>query len=697
MPAVDAAIWSMCVSEMAVWNARHVSYEAALSEYEYLNSTYHHIFLFEINGGHVAIREKPEFYTSDQFEADLKTAFHSIPPWLRAAIMYRNLLSIVAETLCPDLDTIIAVDVGDLGMHSEIAPLFGISKTVGYESVLLPHFEFIWDDYHENIIDDIPYSEKSVSAMFAGSTTGMEPITVEAVRQLLVPRIRSAVFFKDHPMVDFRLPHIVQCTADAERLLRDMGFGTGLCPFEDHFVHKFIISIDGNAGSCSRTSIALKSNCALLKYASSYIMHYSSHLIPWFHYIPIHSDQDVNSIIDMERRFPGFFEFIAIEGQKFFDSYICKQQIINYTGALLRMYAESFDYSSPGGHRLDSGSSPQAGPRAAPLVRTPSMISRSDVIEAYRAVLGRDPESEEVIQSHAAIRSIPELYRILVESEEFREVFTDEAPEPEVPGPYQPLDWPPIDVQSRASDAAQLTALFARVRITWSRLGQQDPYFSVCTDPRLLGPEIGEDGKAEFYASGRNELRLLNGFAGRSGIDLAGRVCLELGCGLGRVTRFLAPAFRRVHAVDVSPGHLAIAERELAGAGIENVSLTQISSPEDLRQIVGYDAFFSTLVLQHNPPPLIAYILMQVLTNLNAGGVALFQVPTYQLDYSFSVDEYLNTPVPEEPEIEMHVLPQRDVMRIVHATGCRLLELREDGSTGIRDGISNTFFVQKAT
>jgi hypothetical protein len=34
-------------------------------------------------------------------------------------------------------------------------------------------------------------------------------------------------------------------------------------------------------------------------------------------------------------------------------------------------------------------------------------------------------------------------------------------------------------------------------------------------------------------------------------------------------------------------------------------------------------------------------------------------------------------------------------MRIVHASGCRLLELREDGATAARDNISNTFFVQK--
>ena len=59
-----------------------------------------------------------------------------------------------------------------------------------------------------------------------------------------------------------------------------------------------------------------------------------------------------------------------------------------------------------------------------------------------------------------------------------------------------------------------------------------------------------------------------------------------------------------------------------------------------MRQIVGYDVFFSTIVLQHNPPPLIAYILRQVLTQLNAGGVAFFKVQTYGLGYSLLVFAY---------------------------------------------------------
>jgi SAM-dependent methyltransferase len=325
------------------------------------------------------------------------------------------------------------------------------------------------------------------------------------------------------------------------------------------------------------------------------------------------------------------------------------------------------------------------------------MISRPDVIAAYRTVLGREPENDQVVQDQIeAAESIEQLYQNFIESEEFREVFLSKLAPSDLPNPHKPLDWPPIHVESKVSGATQLATMFARVNRAWTRYGQQEPYFSVCTDSELRGADIGEQA-TEFYASGQGDVHYLTSFAARSGIELASRSCFELGCGVGRVTRWLAPLFRRVYAADISPGHLAITQRVLAESGIENVSLMQLRSLEDLRQIVKFDVFFSVITLQHNPPPLTAYILTQVLTNLNVGGLAFFQLPTYALDYEFKVDDYMNASTEGEPEMEMHVLPQRDVMGIAHMTGCQLLELREDGYTGDRTHISNTFFVRKTS
>ena len=51
------------------------------------------------------------------------------------------------------------------------------------------------------------------------------------------------------------------------------------------------------------------------------------------------------------------------------------------------------------------------------------MISRTDVIEAYRTVLGRDPENEQTIDDNLSAATVAELYNELIESEEFKENF----------------------------------------------------------------------------------------------------------------------------------------------------------------------------------------------------------------------------------------------------------------------------------
>lgn len=683
----DDPIESLCLREMAVWNRRRVPFASALSEYQQYNDTRYSTFLLRIGDGQVSVVDKPKFYTRVQIELGSN-------PYTYAVRVYRDFIQQVVEEQALDLDAVVALDIDDRGLSSPTAPVFVISKPTDRESVLLPHYEFMMADFHESDNDDIPYSCKELGAIFAGSTTGRYFDETD-IENLSLPRLRAAMYFKDHPRVDFRLTNIVQCTPGAERMLRDLGFGGGHCPWNEQFKKKFLISMDGNAGTCSRISVSLKSNCVLLKYHSDYVMHYFHNLQPWVHYAPIGADDEIDPILQIEESSPGFFEHIAREGTRFFRNHLQRPKIVEYTARLLSMYVASFQYSSPSetGASLDRAFPATA--RSARSKGASSMVSPSDVIAVYRTVLGRDPENEQVIADQmAAADSIDQLYRNFISSEEFRENFCRSLAPSDLPNPHKPLDWPPIPVESSLTDPRQLAAMFARVRTAWARYGEQEPYFSVCTNSDLRGREIGEHA-AEFYASGRQDVHYLLSFAARSGIELAGRTCFELGCGVGRVTRWLAPIFRRVHAADVSPGHLAIAHRILAEEAIENVSFTQLHGLEDLRQIVGFDVFFSVIVLQHNPPPAMAYILTQVLTNINPGGVAFFQVPTYARGYAFGADHYIEASADVMPEMEMHVLPQRDIFRIIDSTGCRLLELREDGYTGDGRHISNTFFVQK--
>ena len=52
----------------------------------------------------------------------------------------------------------------------------------------------------------------------------------------------------------------------------------------------------------------------------------------------------------------------------------------------------------------------------------------------------------------------------------------------------------------------------------------------------------------------------------------------------------------------------------------------QLRDTLDLDTLPEFDLFFSMIVLQHNPPPLIALMLEKIAARLRPGGVAVFAV-----------------------------------------------------------------------
>ena len=130
--------------------------------------------------------------------------------------------------------------------------------------------------------------------------------------------------------------------------------------------------------------------------------------------------------------------------------------------------------------------------------------------------------------------------------------------------------------------------------------------------------------------------------------------------------------------------------------GKGNVSYQQLATLDQLSQLPQVDAIFSLITLQHNPPPIMAWMLRTLLSSLRPGGVAYFQLPTYRTGYLFEVERYLHSAPPNT--LEMHYLPQHEVFRLVAETGCLCLEVREDGMVGAEDQmLSNTFLVQKCS
>lgn len=310
------------------------------------------------------------------------------------------------------------------------------------------------------------------------------------------------------------------------------------------------------------------------------------------------------------------------------------------------------------------------------------------IVSAYRLFLAREPESEQVIRNGLQCKSVEELRQRFIESEEFSRtilrVFANRR---------FPLDLEqelPIDVHC---DGLRLAQLFARVESTWAQLGREDPYWSVVTWEGFR-QENFQQNAGSFWGGGKQDVARLFAWLQRNHVTpLPEWSCLEYGCGTGRVSPWLAKQFRHVIAVDISNPHLSIARGQWEQQH-HNIHFRRIENIGSLDLLETFDVLFSIIVLQHNPPPVIAYILNKLFALIRPGGIAYFQLPTFSRGYHFYIDEYLASAA---SGMEMHVLPQRTIFEIARNNHCYVLEVQPDNLTGSLDMISNTFLFRKAT
>ncbi len=318
------------------------------------------------------------------------------------------------------------------------------------------------------------------------------------------------------------------------------------------------------------------------------------------------------------------------------------------------------------------------------------MVPEEQVRMAYRLIFGREPENEKVVRGLAeGSRDLPDLRGRMFSSPEFAARIGELA---ETLRAHAPLNWPPMQVDLAATEP-DVAAMMERTAALFRDLGRSEPYWSVVAEDRFRSDRIGETLE-EFIASGQGVVQDFVAVADRCGIDVASlRSCCELGCGTGRSTLWLAELFGQVLGCDISPQHLDLAKSLFDQRRVGNVKLQLISGMNSIKRLPRYDAFFSIIVLQHNGPPVIDFLLRELLGKLNQGGVGYFQVPTYILRYSFRTADYLlQDAVSGRPE--MHALPQDRMLGLIAECGCELLEIREDNAAGA-NAISNRLLVRK--
>ena len=318
-------------------------------------------------------------------------------------------------------------------------------------------------------------------------------------------------------------------------------------------------------------------------------------------------------------------------------------------------------------------------------------ISKEEVLWCYRMILGREPESEDIVNIHMQNKNITILREVFFNCKEFTGKRLELSAKQ--PSPFVPLGTLKNEIEYTAS-SSQLARCVVKIKEAWSHLGATQPHFSVLTDTQFL-PENLDKNLDKFWASGETEAVEIEKMLVRHNFDsLSTKTCVEFGCGVGRVTMGLARRFNQVDAYDISQGHLFHAEQHSKELKLSNCRFN-LCSDNILDPLKMCDFFYSRIVFQHNPPPVIYHLIRNALRALNPGGIAIFQVPTYIIGYHFSINEWITTD--HKLDMQMHCLPQQVIFEIIMNENCALLEVREDNSTGALDRfVSNNFVVQRA-
>ena len=252
--------------------------------------------------------------------------------------------------------------------------------------------------------------------------------------------------------------------------------------------------------------------------------------------------------------------------------------------------------------------------------------SLESIVWGYRLFLDREPENPlEVANKLKRLASTQDIRYEFLNSDEYKRK-NDTLRSLPLTGsePAMPIE-----------KVIELHDMFFKIQKNWEKLGEDEPYWSVITSDEFKNIKISET-KFSFYESGLNDVTTFLKTMERNGIDHTSfKTCLEYGCGLGRVTSWLAKKFQTVIGYDISRSHLELARHYFDDVGIHNVALNHLRKPEEIKHFPKVDVVYSVIVLQHNPPPIIRLIIRELIGALNHGGIAFFQVPTYRLGYRF--------------------------------------------------------------
>ncbi|MGB3404815.1 MAG: DUF4214 domain-containing protein [Microcoleaceae cyanobacterium] len=249
------------------------------------------------------------------------------------------------------------------------------------------------------------------------------------------------------------------------------------------------------------------------------------------------------------------------------------------------------------------------------------------------------------------------------------------------------------------TDVDIVQQLFSKTAQYWRNAGSNvdEVYFSVLASPSMKKELAGEQLE-EFYSTGEEFIEFCVDNLNREGVkNLNELSCIDFGCGVGRLSFCASKYFKNVFAVDFSKDHLKRLEENmvrLPSLHKDNITSIYLESLSDLEQKLPQNMGFvySYISLQHNTPPVIVFLLKQLLNSLQNGGYALLHIPIHHPFYSFSDQDYLASKNSGKT-MEMHIVPRENIRDICESLKVKIID--SFGYGGTKGVYSEVFFFKK--
>ncbi|MGE5668567.1 MAG: class I SAM-dependent methyltransferase [Betaproteobacteria bacterium] len=163
----------------------------------------------------------------------------------------------------------------------------------------------------------------------------------------------------------------------------------------------------------------------------------------------------------------------------------------------------------------------------------------------------------------------------------------------------------------------------------WERIAATEAFFGVLTADKYRAKELTPMRIAEFYATGEADIGwVIDTFRRVFSTTPSDATALDIGCGVGRLSRAMRAHASRVIGYDVSDSMLKLA-RKHAGDGIDYVT----DFPDG-----PFGWINSFVVLQHIKPPEGLALLSRALAGLAPGGFASIQVTAWRTAHQLPTD-----------------------------------------------------------